>query len=178
MIVIVGESASGKSTIAEMLCQKHGTIKKIVTYTTRPKRDYETDGVDYHFVSNERFAEMIKANLFVEYNSYNGWSYGTAKSDCSNEDDVVAVVTPAGLRALKRCGVVVKSIYLAVDRRSRLIKILQRGDNIEEAYRRSLSDVGQFDAIAEEVDFVVKNNEYKLDKIKVLSKVESLLGLE
>ena len=44
-----------------------------------------------------------------------------------------------------------------------MIKILQRGDNIEEAYRRSLSDVGMFDGIADEVDFVIDNAGYEKD---------------
>ena len=52
------------------------------------------------------------------------------------------------------------SFYINVPRRDRLIKLLQRGDSIEEAYRRSLSDVGQFDGIEDEVDFVVDNEGY------------------
>ena len=53
------------------------------------------------------------------------------------------------------------SIYLDVPRRDRLMKCLSRQDNIEEAYRRSLSDVGQFDGIADEVDYILKNPNYE-----------------
>ena len=55
----------------------------------------------------------------------------------------------------------VVSFYINVPRRDRLIKILQRGDNIEESYRRNLSDVGQFDGIEDEVDFVLYNEGYQ-----------------
>ena len=55
MLVIVGESASGKSTTEKCLCALYG-YKKIVSYTTRLPRDGEEDGVDYHFISMEDFA--------------------------------------------------------------------------------------------------------------------------
>ena len=162
MIVILGESGSGKSTLVDALVAHDNKYKKIVTYTTRPKREGETNGVDYHFISNETFDELAKRNFFIEFNMYRNWYYGTAITDCSNNNFTVAVLTPAGMRELKRKGIEVHSIYLYVDRRSRLIKILNRGDDIEEAYRRSLSDVGQFDGLIEESDFIIDNTEYKM----------------
>ena len=61
--------------------------------------------------------------------------------------------------------------YINVPRRDRLIKILQRGDNIEEAYRRNLSDVGQFDGIADEVDYVIENNQYQYSINDITNKI-------
>lgn len=91
---------------------------------------------------------------------YNDWNYGVAKEDCT--DDKVAVLTPHGLRQVSKINDInVTSFYINVPRRDRLIKILQRGDNIEEAYRRSLSDVGQFDGIIDEVDYVINNDGYR-----------------
>jgi guanylate kinase len=160
MIVIVGESASGKSTLARSIVEKSKDLKLVVTYTTRPPRDGEIDGIDYHFVSDECFEQMIKDCKFVEYTTYRGWYYGTAASDCLSEKSVV-VLNPTGLRAVKRIGYEVTSIYLNVDRRSRLIKMLNRGDNIEEAYRRSLSDEGQFAEIGRETTAVLDNPKYQ-----------------
>ena len=54
----------------------------------------------------------------------------------------------------------IRVVYLNVDRRSRLVNILKRGDNIEEAYRRSLSDVGQFDSFDKEADKTLYNENY------------------
>ena len=158
MIVLVGESASGKSSIEKNLVDNHG-FKKIVSYTTRSPRKGEITGVDYHFISPEHFLELKNQGFFAETAQYNGWYYGTAKEDCTN--DKVAVLTPHGLRQVSKLeGIDVTSFYINVPRRDRLIKILQRGDNIEEAYRRSLSDVGQFDGIADEVNFVIDNPNY------------------
>ena len=158
MIVLVGESASGKSSIEKNLVEKHG-YKKIVSYTTRKPRNGETDGVDYHFINDDKFLELKERGFFAETAQYNSWNYGTAKEDCTN--DKVVVLTPHGLRQISKIeGIDIISFYINVPRRDRLIKILQRGDNIEEAYRRSLSDVGQFDGIRDEVTHVINNPSY------------------
>lgn len=159
MIVLVGESASGKSSIEKYLVDNYG-YSKVISYTTRSPRPNEIDGFDYHFISVEEFKSLKEQGFFAETATYNEWYYGTAKEDCTN--DKVAVLTPHGLRQISKVnGITVTSFYINVPRRDRLIKILQRGDNIEEAYRRSLSDVGQFDGIEDEVDYVINNEGYK-----------------
>lgn len=160
MIVLVGESASGKSSIEKYLVDNCG-YNKIVSYTTRDPREGEVDGIDYHFITVEHFNELKKKNFFAETAIYNNWNYGVAREDCAS--DKVAVLTPHGLRQVVRLmgASHVISFYINVPRRDRLIKILQRGDSIEESYRRNLSDVGQFDGIEDEVDFVLHNNGYK-----------------
>jgi guanylate kinase len=159
MIVLVGESASGKSSIEKYLVDNY-EYNKVVSYTTRSPRPNEVDGVDYHFISVEEFKTLKEQGFFAETAVYNEWNYGTAKKDCT--DDKVAVLTPHGLRQISKInGINVTSFYINVPRRDRLIKILQRGDSIEEAYRRSLSDVGQFDGIEDEVDYVIHNNGYE-----------------
>ena len=169
MIVLVGESASGKSSIEKMLVDKYG-YRKIVSYTTRQPRKGEIDGVDYFFISDEEFNQRKATGFFAETATYNNWQYGTAKKDCTNDN--VAVLTPHGMRQLKKIdGINIISFYINVPRRDRLIKILQRGDDIEEAYRRNLSDVGQFDGIQDEVDFVVCNPSYKKPVFEMVAEV-------
>jgi len=169
VIILVGASASGKSTLAKEFEKQNPNFSRIVTYTTRPKRNGEIDTVDYHFISNEVFESMVKEKMFVEHADYRGWHYGTAVNFGKDEDKIV-VLTPAGARAFRRyakthpeLNLDIFIVYLQVDRRSRLIKILQRGDDLEEAYRRSLSDVGQFDSFEDEADFVINNENYKLN---------------
>lgn len=157
IIVLVGESSSGKSTIEKELF-KLGRIK-IISYTTRPQREGEVDGVDYHFISDYEFKRLQKVNFFAEAAEYRGWSYGSAKEDYI--DGSVVVLTPHGLRQVKRIEELkLYSIYINVPRRDRLIKILQRGDDLEESYRRNLTDVGIFDGIKDEVDKVIDNDGY------------------
>lgn len=156
MIAIVGESGGGKSSVAKALAEEHG-YKNVITYTTRPMRPGEIDGVDYHFVDESIFDKM-RDSLCLEAN-YRGWRYGADINDL--KDDSVIVLTPSGLRELKRRKIRFMSVYINVPRRDRLIQLLKRGDDIEEAYRRSLSDVGQFDGVEDEVEIIINNPKYK-----------------
>ena len=63
-------------------------------------RHEQEDGVDYHFVSREEFDNLKAINFFAEVGEYNGWFYGSAKDDCT--DNKVAVLTPHGLRQLRK----------------------------------------------------------------------------
>lgn len=177
MIVILGESASGKTTLLQNFLEKNHDYHKIITYTTRPMRDGETDGTDYHFVSQEGFDKLVKNDFFVEYTKYNDYFYGTAKVDCES-DKAVAIITPSGLRALKRLGYNVTSVYLGVDRRSRLTKLLSRGDDIDESYRRNLSDVGQFEGIEHEVEYVISNPQFYMPEEEVLKCFQKIINAE
>lgn len=64
MLVILGESASGKTTLLNNFIKANPKYHKIVTYTTRPMREGEVDGVDYHFISKATFDEFIKRGFF------------------------------------------------------------------------------------------------------------------
>lgn len=159
MIVLLGESGSGKSSIEKYLVENYG-YKKIVSYTTRKPREGEVNGVDYRFITVSQFRRLKLQGFFAETSMYRDWYYGVAKKDCT--DDKVAVLTPHGLRQVSKIdGINITSFYINVPRRDRLIKILQRGDDIEESYRRNVSDVGMFDGIEDEVNYVINNEGYK-----------------
>lgn len=171
ILVLVGESASGKSSVERELVNKYG-FKKVVSYTTRQPRENEVDGVDYHFITQEHFNTLKDEGFFAEIGCYNNWWYGCAVKDCT--DDKVAVLTPHGLRQMKAIeGLNIASYYIKVPQRDRLIKILQRGDNIYESMRRSISDLGMFDGIEDEVDYVIENDEYKKSVEEIAREVMS-----
>lgn len=174
MVIIVGESASGKTSVAKYLEENFG-YERIVTYTTRSPRAGEVDGVDYHFISDDEFNELSEKDFFAETAMYNGWQYGSAKGDYFGNK--IAVLTPRGLRSVRRNGIDAHTFYLCVPRKDRLKMCLDRGDNIEEAYRRNLSDVGQFDGIADEVDIVFYNEGYKAP-IETIAKAIDLCAKE
>lgn len=158
MIILLGESASGKSSIEKELVKNYG-LSKIISYTTRPQRTNERNGVDYNFVNTRKFEQLKLCNFFAETTVYNGWLYGTAKKDYINETkNKIIVLTPYGLRQVKNIpNIEAISFYIQVPRRERLMRCLQRGDDVDEAIRRNLSDIGQFDGVKEEVDFVIRN---------------------
>ena len=174
MIVILGESASGKTSLVNDLIKSNPVYQKVVTYTTRPMRPGEVDGVDYHFVDEKTYLGLQKEGFFAESAEYRGWHYGTPADECKKPNSII-ILTPHGLRSLKALGYEIISVYLYVDRRSRLINLLCRGDDIEEAYRRSLSDVGQFDGVEDEVDYIIDNTKYQMTEEDVLQCLKNIL---
>ena len=79
-IVISAPSGCGKSTLIDMLLQEYPDIVYSISCTTRDPRGEEEDGLDYHFLGEERFEELIAENAFIEYASVHGNYYGTLKS--------------------------------------------------------------------------------------------------
>lgn len=172
MIALIGESCSGKSTVQKALCSIG--YDKVVTVTTRPKRPGEIDGEDYTFVTEEDFAIGIAKGRFAEYAEYKNWLYGTLKEDYS--ENGVVVLTPRGLRELKDQGINVVSFYIKVPRRDRLIRALQTRKDIEEIKRRDGSDVGQFDGVEDEVDFVIENDGYYKNPETIARFIDSVMN--
>jgi guanylate kinase len=78
---VMGKSASGKDTIYKCLLEEKHALKRIVPYTTRPKREGETEGNEYHFVTPEQLAEFKKDGKLIEMRTYETvsgpWSYAT-----------------------------------------------------------------------------------------------------
>jgi guanylate kinase len=77
LIVISGPSGVGKDTLIKRLLELDRNLRYSVSCTTRPPRPGEVDGVDYTFVSRERFQQLIDEGAFLEYAEYDGNLYGT-----------------------------------------------------------------------------------------------------
>lgn len=86
LICIIGGSCTGKDTIMTNLLQDTGlNLDRLITYTTRPKRESETEGSEYHFVSEEEFIVKSENKLIVEVRDYHTefgiWHYFTLEED-------------------------------------------------------------------------------------------------
>lgn len=164
MIILVGASASGKTEVAKML----GTLfqmKKVITHTTRPLRDGEQDGVDYYFVSREEFLALAKMNFFVETTEYNGNYYGTSHKELA--DNKVLILDPNGLRSFTKLhDARIVSFFMHATRETRRIRMIKRGDKIEEAIKRIATDDQKFDENAKnDCDFVVDSEKQSIKKV-------------
>ncbi len=82
ILLVSGPAGIGKTTVCQSLLKEFSPrLQRIVTATTRPPREGEKDGVDYHFLSSEEFEEKIKSNDFYEHALVHGRRYGTLKND-------------------------------------------------------------------------------------------------
>ena len=87
MVILSSPSGVGKTTLTKKIQQKYQTFKISVSHTTRSPRSNEVDGVDYFFVTSQKFKELINKNKFYEYAKIFDNYYGTLKK---NVDDNIA----------------------------------------------------------------------------------------
>ena len=160
MILLVGKTASGKDTIQKELI-KMG-YKAVVSYTTRPPRNGEVDGIAYHFISQEDFLSKEKAGFFAETTSYNvatgeTWYYGCSIEDLT--DDKVMIVNPDGLRQIRKISTLSPvAYYIMANEETLWNRLRQRGDDAAEARRRLNADDVDFAGIVSNVEFCLKND--------------------
>ena len=80
MIVLSSPSGAGKTTLSKKIQQSDSSFKISVSHTTREARANEVDGVDYHFVTKEKFKKLFSEDVFYEHSKIFGNYYGTSKS--------------------------------------------------------------------------------------------------
>ena len=131
---LIGKGSTGKDTLAKLLLQdKELNLKTVVPYTTRPIRDGEVQGVDYHFVSEEYLLEHRSS--VIELRSYETtkgrWLYCTLDDGqvwVDSKDCYLTIATLESFRSLKKYfgeGIAVP-LYIEVDDRIRLARALER----------------------------------------------------
>ena len=163
MLILVGRTCSGKDKIARELINMG--YKKIVSYTTRPIRDEEKDGVDYKFILENEFLKLKEQGYFAETTSYNvekgeTWHYGISIQDLKNATkDTIVILNPEGLRQVKEIiGADVIDFYIEVQDEIIKERLKERGDNPKEAKRRLKADKKDFKGIENETNYIISNN--------------------
>jgi guanylate kinase len=83
LFIVSGPSGAGKSTLIREFLGQDAQSRFSVSCTTRPKRDHEVEGRDYHFIDEETFRAMIAEGRFLEYENVHGHFYGTPVAEVS-----------------------------------------------------------------------------------------------
>src|SRR5207245_3511252 len=103
LLILSAPSGTGKTTLARRLVAGHPGALFSVSYTTRPPRGDEKDGVDYHFVSRERFQQMIAEGAFLEWAQVHGDHYGTPRTSIATGASLVVFdIDVQGGQAIKK----------------------------------------------------------------------------
>ena len=137
MVILSSPSGVGKTTLTKKIQQKYQSFKISVSHTTRAPRSNEIDGVDYHFVSNEIFEELINKNKFYEYAKIFENYYGTLKKNVDNaiiKNDIIFDIDWQGTKQLSKFkNLKLIKIYLITDNKDELKKrLIKRNQNTKE----------------------------------------------
>lgn len=170
MLIILGKSGSGKTSVAKEL-EKYG-YSQLITDTTRPIRPGEVNGKDYNFRTQKEFDKLKKEGYYAETISYNTvfgcYSYGSSKKDYFlNSNNNVIILNPHGYEQVSKLrNKNFTSIYLKVDDDILLRRLLKRGDSKEEIYRRLETDRKDFYKLEEKVNITINiDNNDSVEKI-------------
>lgn len=170
LICLIGHSSSGKSTVEKALYQKG--YNKLISYTTRPPRDGEINGIDYHYIDCQQFKELESEGFFHEVAQYRDWYYGISLDGIDLKNEVhIAVVTVHGYTELSKHTDDIIAIHIKLEERERIIRQLKRKDEVDEVIRRIHADRIDFDGVEEICDYTVNNDSNLEETIKAVEEI-------
>jgi guanylate kinase len=164
LFIVSAPSGTGKTTIVERLVQVVPRLRMSRSYTSRPARAGEQDGVDYNFISRPQFEAMIAGHAFLEWADVFGNYYGTSAADTeaflAAGEDVVLVIDVQGARQVRGRGIETVGVFMMPPSAAVLESRLRgRSKDSEEQIRRRLevarTEVGEF----AQYEYVVVNDD-------------------
>ena len=164
LFIVSAPSGTGKTTVVEQLVERTPNLAMSRSYTSRPMRAGETDGVDYTFVTRQRFQSMIDAGEFLEWADVFGNFYGTCAADTERHlaagTDLVLVIDVQGARKVRACGVAATTVFVMPPSFGVLERRLRgRSKDPEPEIQRRLSVAREEVAAFSEYDYLVVNDE-------------------
>lgn len=180
---MMGKSSSGKDTLYKEVLKALPKLKTLVLYTTRPIREGEQEGIEYHFVTDEELERFEKAGKIIEERTYDtvygAWKYATIEDGQINlaAYDYLVIGTLESYAGMKKCygAENLVPIYIEVEDGERLSRALSRErqqeqPKYEEMCRRFLADQKDFSEENLEEAGIVRRY-YNDDKVQCLKKI-------
>ena len=179
LIILCGKSGAGKDYLLKRISEKEENKNKInllISDTTRPKRDYEINGIDYNFLTPEEFSK--KEHL--EWAVFNNWYYGTPY-DALKEDKInIAILNPSGVnqmytRNINKQDLEIIVFFIHAEPKIRLLRQMEResNPNYTEICRRFLTDEEDFKILIGPL--VVLNNNTQKETEESLEAIQSAI---
>lgn len=180
LIVISGPSGVGKGTICKEIIDNNKNIFS-VSYTTRLPRKGEIDGINYNFISKEKFLNMIKNNDLIEYNYYNNNYYGTSKSFVLNKinekKNIILEIDVFGAKQIKKAFPDTLLIYIAPPSIEELRKrLINRNTESIDTINNRLKIAQEELKMTDFYDYIIVNDnlEETIKEIKDIIKKETI----
>ena len=179
LFVLSSPSGAGKTTIARMLLAQDSGISLSVSATTRPMREGEVEGRDYHFVTDAEFDRMVESGQFLEWAHVFGRRYGTLENEVRRSIDagcdVLLDIDWQGTQQLKQVDPDIVRVFILPPSMEELERRLRhRGTDSDEVIERRMERAAAEISHWAEYDYVLVNE----DKETCLGKVHAILEAE
>lgn len=170
MVVIAGPAGSGKSTLCDRLVAERREFSRVVTTTTRPRREGEIDGVHYHFFAPAEFRAKVARGEFLEWAQVHGDHenrlYGTLKSSVLEPlaagHDLVMSIDVQGVESLRRVAREdarlrrsMATVFIRVERERLIARMRARAQDHEDEIARRMETAERELREAEKFDYVI-----------------------
>ena len=156
IIIFSGPSGVGKSTIINELI-KHKDLYFSVSHTTREKRHNEENGVDYFFINEDEFNNLINNDFFIEYEKYGTDFYGTGMDQLSTSNPITVLdVEVNGATKLLNENKSFIGIFIDIENEELIKRLKERGHD-EEFINKRMNLANEQRSKINEFDFIVKN---------------------
>lgn len=167
LFVISGPAGAGKTEIVKKLLEKHPDVKLSVSCTTRAPRPGEVNGVNYHFVSDERFDELVARDAFYEWAHVHQNRYGTLKETVRQElaeghDLILEIDVQGCLQAMAQDDTVTGIFVCPPSRENLEARLRHRGTETEESIRVRLNNVAGEVATAYKYHYVIIHQDWSV----------------
>ena len=181
LFIVSAPSGAGKTSLVHALVQGSHDIKVSISYTTRPIRPGEIDGINYHFVSREVFVQRLQKGDFLESAEVFGNLYGTSqdwvKEQLAQGLDIILEIDWQGAQQVRRLMPTAVSIFILPPSRKTLLERLRGRKQDDESiinkrYAEAVSEMSHY----AESDYLVINDEFQkaLDDLKAIVRGQSL----
>ncbi len=162
MVILSSPSGVGKTTLTKKIQQKYQSFKISVSYTTRPPRSNEVDGVDYKFVKKEQFEQLIKKNQFYEYAKIFENYYGTLKKNVDEtlqKNDIIFDIDWQGTKQLSKFkNLNLIKIFLITENKEELKKrLMTRGQNTSKELEKRFNSFDEDIKYWNDYDYILIN---------------------
>jgi len=179
-VTISAPSGSGKTTLCKALQVANPSIQWSISYTTRERRDIEEDGVDYHFISLDKFEDLIMKGYFIEWENVHGFYYGTSKVSLEkaiekNNALLLEMDVKGSMRIKKLYPDNTCSIFIIPPSLDQLRKRLKnRGTDSEKRIEIRLKRFEEEMEFQKKFDYVIVNEDLELAKIELIKTINKL----
>lgn len=169
LVVISGPSGVGKDTVVRKILQKREDFHFVITATDRPPRQDETDGVDYFFLSTEKFEKMIEEGEFLEHavvhDCYKGVPKWQIRRALDSGQDVIMRVDPQGASTLRELVPEATFVFLLAESETELSERLRaRNSETAESFDLRMAITRQELTRIEEFDYSVVNRSGRVEE--------------
>ncbi len=179
LLIITAPSGAGKTSLVKALVSADANIAVSVSHTTRPRRSTERDGVNYHFVPPDRFAQMEAQGDFLEHALVFGHHYGTsakavADKRAAGRDIILEIDWQGADQVQRKARDAIRIFVLPPSKQALKTRLTNRGENSPESIAKRLDEARLEMSHFKDFDYLVVNENFAaaLSDLQAITRAE------